>query len=100
LSQKNEETGEWRKLHNEELIDLHFLYSIVRVVRARRMRGRNKYCVWEWREVYGGCWWERGYWGDSDVDGRIILRWILRKFEVLVGTGWSRLWIGTGGWQF
>jgi hypothetical protein len=28
----------------------------------------------------------RGHWGDQDVDGRIILRWIFRKFEKLVGT--------------
>ena len=31
-------TGEWRKLHNEELSDLYSLPSIVRVVRLRRMR--------------------------------------------------------------
>jgi hypothetical protein len=30
-----------------------------------------------------------GRWGDPDVDGRIILRWMLRKVEVVVGTGWS-----------
>jgi len=24
---------------------------------------------------------ERGHWGDQDVDGRIILRWIFRKLE-------------------
>ena len=35
-------------------------------------------------------------WGDQDVDGRIILRWIFRKWEGLVGTGWSWLRIGTG----
>ena len=40
---------------------------------------------------------ERGNWGDQDVDGRIILRWIFRKLEGLVGTGWSWLRIGTGG---
>ena len=33
----------------------------------------------------------------QDVDGRIILRWILRKWEGVVGTGWSWLRIGTGG---
>ena len=31
-----------------------------------------------------------------DVDGRIILRWIFRKWEG-VETGWSWLRIGTGG---
>jgi hypothetical protein len=33
----------------------------------------------------------------SDVDGRIILRWIFRKWEGIVGTGWRWLRIGTDG---
>jgi hypothetical protein len=40
-----------------------------------------------------GLWWgglrERDNWGDRDVDGRIILRRIFRKWEGVVGTGWS-----------
>ena len=31
-------TGEWRKLHNEELRDLYSLPNIVRVVKSRRIR--------------------------------------------------------------
>jgi hypothetical protein len=31
-------TGEWRKLHNEELRDLYSSPSIIRIIRARRMR--------------------------------------------------------------
>jgi hypothetical protein len=31
------------------------------------------------------------------VDGRIILRWIFRKWEGVAGTGWSWLRIGTSG---
>jgi hypothetical protein len=34
---------------------------------------------------------------DQDVDGMIILRWIFRKWEGVVGTGWSWFRIGTGG---
>ena len=42
---------------------------------------------------------ERGHWGDQDLDGRIILRWIFMKLEGVVRTGWSWLRIGTGGWH-
>jgi len=35
---RDEMTGEWRKLHNEELNDLYSLHNIVRVVKSRRMR--------------------------------------------------------------
>ena len=53
------------------------------------------------RGVQRVCWWrslrERVHWGDQDVDERIIIRWIFRKLEGVVGTGWSWLRIGTGG---
>ena len=35
--------------------------------------------------------------GDQDVDGRIILKWIFRKWEGVLGTRWSCFRIGTGG---
>jgi len=35
---RGEVTGEWRKLHNEELSDLYSLPNFVRVVNSRRMR--------------------------------------------------------------
>jgi hypothetical protein len=36
---------------------------------------------------------------DPDVDGRIILRWIFRKWGVELWTGSSWLRIGSGGGQ-
>ena len=39
----------------------------------------------------------KNHWGDQDVDGRIILRRIFRKWEGVVVTGWSWLRTGTGG---
>jgi hypothetical protein len=35
---RDEVTGGWRKLHNEELNDLYSLPNIMRVVKSRRMR--------------------------------------------------------------
>jgi hypothetical protein len=36
-------------------------------------------------------------WGEPDVDGRIILRWIFRKWEGVVVTGLSGFRIRTVG---
>jgi len=57
-----------------------------------RVRGRGEMCT----GFYRGNLREKGHWGDPDVDGRIILRWIFGKWEG-VETGWSWLRMGTDG---
>jgi len=52
---------------------------------------------WVWhvaRETYTGFWWgnlkERVHLGDPGVDGSLLLRWILRKWDV-GGMDWIEL---------
>jgi len=53
------------------------------------------------RKDYTGLWWgnlrERDYLGVPGVDGRILLRWIFRKWDVGIWAGWSWLRMGTVG---
>jgi hypothetical protein len=58
--------------------------------------------LWGKGEVFTGFWWgnlrERDRWGDASVDGRRILGWIFKKWDVDVRTelGWLRIGIGGG----
>jgi len=99
---RDEVTGEWRRLHNEELNDLYCSPNIVRMIKSRRMRwvrhvarmGEERGCI--------GTWWgnrrQRDRWGDLGVDGWIILGWISRRWDVGIwtGLGWPRIQTGGG----
>jgi hypothetical protein len=54
---RDEVTGYWRRLHNEELTDLYSLPNIIRVIKTRRMRWAG-HVARRWREeVQTGFWW-------------------------------------------
>jgi len=78
-------TGEWRKLRNVELNDLYSSPNILRVIKSRRMRWAGHVArMGERRGVYRvfvGKPEGKNHWGDPSVDGRVILRWILRKWD-------------------
>ena len=98
---RDEVTGEWKKLHNEEPGDLYSLPNIVRVVKSRRMRWAGHVALMgEGRGVHKVLVGKpegkrplespRRRWEDN-------IKWIFRKWEGVVGTGWSWLRLGTGG---
>jgi len=98
----DEVTGEWRRLHNEELNDLYSSPHIVRVMKSRRIgwaghvartgeeRGVNRVLL---GKPEG-----KNYRVDLGVDGWIILGWNYRRWDVGIwtGLGWPRIETGGG----
>jgi len=85
VPKRDEITGKWRRLHSEEFHDL-YSSSNIRMIKLRMMRwaghvarkgGRGeKKCI---RGCGGGNLNERDILEDPYVDGRLTLKWILRK---------------------
>jgi hypothetical protein len=55
---RDEVTEKWRKLHNEELHDLHSSPSIIRIIKSRRMRSEGHVARMGRRGTLINCWWE------------------------------------------
>jgi hypothetical protein len=56
---RDEVTGEWRKLHNEELNDLYSSPSIIRIIKARRVRLAGHVARMDRKGTRIRLWWER-----------------------------------------
>jgi hypothetical protein len=55
---RDEVTGDWRKLHNEELRNLYSSPSIIRMIKYRRMRWAVHVARMGRRGMHIGYWWE------------------------------------------
>jgi hypothetical protein len=90
---RDEVTGEWRKLHNEELRDSYSSPSRIRIIKSMRMRwARHVARMGEKRNAY------RLFVGKPDGMrplGRPRRRWVDNIKMYLLEIGWSGVdWIG------
>jgi hypothetical protein len=75
-TKRDEVTGDWRKLHNEEIRDLYSSPSIIRIIKSRRMRSAGHVA-------------RMGRWG------RPRRRWVHNIGMNLGEVGWGDVdWIG------
>ena len=99
-ARRDEVTGEWKRLHNEELNDLYSSPNIVRMIKSRMRWAEHVARMGEESGVYRfllGKPEGRNHWGDLGVDGW-ILGWISRRWDVGIwtGLGWPRIETGGG----
>ena len=92
-------TGEWRKLHNEELNDLHSSPNILRVITSIRMRWAGHVARMGERGVYRvlvgkpegkrSLWRPRRRWEDN-------IKMDIREVGAWTGSSWLRIGTGDG----
>ena len=89
---RDDVTGEWKKLHYDKFNDVYSSPHLIRAIKLRRMWWVGQEARMGRGEVYTGFRWGNlrrwDYLNDPRLDGRIILRWIFRKWD---GGAWTAL---------
>jgi len=95
---RGEVIGEWKRLHNKGLYDLYTSPNIIPVIKSQRIRwAEHVACMGTRRGAYrvlvvrseGKC-----PLGRHRRRGRIILKWVFKKWggEISTGLIWLRIW--------
>jgi hypothetical protein len=83
--ERDEIIREWRRIHNEELNDLYSSPNIFQLVKSSIMKWAEHVTGMGRVEEHAGFW--QGNLGegenleDPDVDGRVPLKWMFRKWD-------------------
>jgi hypothetical protein len=101
---RDETAGGWRKLYNEELHKLYSSPNVIRMIKSRRMTWARHVARMRVEEEcvldFGGIVRRKETTRKTYVGGRIILRWIIEKWDRGVWIGLILLKLGTSNGLF